>query len=232
MKKALLSVLVVVLLAGLAGCAQAVSGEVLQSEKERETSPDVSKTDTDILVEGNSTFAFELYQALKGEEGNLFYSPYSISLALAMTYAGAAGGTEQQMADTLNYILEQNRLHPAFNSLDIELGKRGEGAKGKDDEAEVKRVPAKPVRPVRDEVIQLRLSLAEESAPEVGEDIHEEDGAEDDEGLPSPSEGGRFGLIPETDNDVRREHEYHLQGGQVDAAPRHGSKMPALLFFF
>ena len=125
MKKALLSVLVVVLLVGLAGCAQAVSGEVLQSEKERETSPDVSKTDTDILVEGNSTFAFELYQALKGEEGNLFYSPYSISLALAMTYAGAAGETEQQMADVLHFYLPQEQLHPAFSALEDLLEAQG-----------------------------------------------------------------------------------------------------------
>ncbi|MEJ2046788.1 MAG: serpin family protein [Dehalococcoidia bacterium] len=87
-----------------------------------------------LLVEGNNTFAVSLYQALRGGSGNLFYSPYSISLALAMTYAGARGETEQQMADTLHFTLPQNRLHPAFNSLNIELAKRGQGAKGKDDE--------------------------------------------------------------------------------------------------
>jgi len=51
-----------------------------------------------------------------------------------MTYAGARGETAQQMADTLDFILPQNRLHPAFNSLDLQLGRRGEGAKGKDGE--------------------------------------------------------------------------------------------------
>jgi len=56
-----------------------------------------------------------------------------ISLALAMTYAGARGDTEQQMADTLRFTLPNNQLHPAFNWLDIELGSRGEGAKGKDE---------------------------------------------------------------------------------------------------
>ncbi|MCK4843975.1 MAG: serpin family protein, partial [Dehalococcoidia bacterium] len=79
-------------------------------------------------------FAFELYQAIREEEGNLFYSPYSISVALAMTYAGANGETAQQMADTLKFMLEQDRLHPAFNWLDAELAKRGEGAEGKDGE--------------------------------------------------------------------------------------------------
>jgi serpin B len=93
----------------------------------------VSQTDLATLVAGNSDFAFDLYQALKNTDGNLFYSPHSISLALAMTYAGARGDTEHQMADTLRFTLPSRQLHPAFNWLDIELGKRGEGAEGKDE---------------------------------------------------------------------------------------------------
>jgi serpin B len=114
--------------------AQPVAGDVLESDKERITSPDVGTSEQASLVEGNSAFAFELYQALKGEEGNLFYSPYSISLALAMTYAGARGETAEQMADTLQFLLNQDKLHPAFNWLDAELAGRGEGSKGKDGE--------------------------------------------------------------------------------------------------
>ncbi|GAH79187.1 unnamed protein product, partial [marine sediment metagenome] len=81
-----------------------------------------------------SSLQSDLYQAVRETDGNLFYSPYSISLALAMTYAGARGETEQQIADTLHFILPQDRLHPAFNSLDIELSRRGESAKGEDEE--------------------------------------------------------------------------------------------------
>jgi serpin B len=81
------------------------AGEVLKSDKDRITSPNVNADDQAMLAEGNSAFAFELYQALKGEEGNLFYSPYSISLALAMTYAGARNETAEQMADTLHEFL-------------------------------------------------------------------------------------------------------------------------------
>ncbi len=114
--------------------AQPAAGQVLKSDKERITSPDVSAADVSLLVEGNSAFAFKLYQELKEKEGNLFYSPYSISLALAMTYAGARGETAQQMADTLQFLLEPARLHPAFNWLDMELASRGEGAQGKDGE--------------------------------------------------------------------------------------------------
>jgi serpin B len=86
------------------------------------------------MVDGNNAFAFNLYQVLRQKESNLFYSPYSISEALAMTYAGARGETEKDMAEALHFILSQDRLHPAFNSLDLQLKQRGEGAKGKDDE--------------------------------------------------------------------------------------------------
>ena len=134
MKKVFISIAMVVVLLGLTACGPASLGEVLRSGKERITSPDVPETDLDLLVEGNSTFAFDLYQALRDEEGNLFYSPYSISVALAMTYAGARGETEQQMAETLKFLLAQENLHPAFNSLDILLAQRGEGAEGKDEE--------------------------------------------------------------------------------------------------
>jgi len=135
MKKILVWLSMLILLIPITACFQPVAGgELIQSDKPRVASPQVNETDLAPLVEGNSTFAFNLYQALRGENSNLFYSPYSMSLALAMTYAGAQGQTEQQMADTLHFALSQDRLHSAFNSLDIELGKRGEGAEGKDDE--------------------------------------------------------------------------------------------------
>ncbi|MFW0859120.1 MAG: serpin family protein [Dehalococcoidia bacterium] len=118
----------------LAACAQPLTTEVRESERQRVTSPDVNEADLTTLVDGNSAFAFALYQALREADGNLFYSPYSISLALAMTYAGARGETAQQMADTLRFILAPDRLHPAFNSLDLELGRRGQGAQGRDGE--------------------------------------------------------------------------------------------------
>ena len=133
MKRLLFLMLTIVTIAGLIGCAQPVSAEILKSDKARITSPMVDQSDMTMLVNGDSEFAFDLYQALKKEDGNIFYSPYSISLALAMTYAGARGETAKQMADTLHYLLPQSALHPALNSLGIELGKRGEGAKGKDE---------------------------------------------------------------------------------------------------
>jgi serpin B len=131
--------LIAITLSILVGCACPGGGQPpglsAQSNKARVMSPDVPTTDRVELANGNSAFAFDLYRYLKDEQdGNLFYSPYSISLALAMTYAGARGETEQQMADALHYTLPQDRLHPAFNWLGLELASRGESAKGKDDQ--------------------------------------------------------------------------------------------------
>jgi serpin B len=110
---------------GVAGQAQ-----VAQSETQRVTSPAVAEADLAELVAGNSAFAFDLYQAVRGDQGNFLYSPYSISIALAMTYSGARGETKRQMADTLSFTLPDDRLHPAFNALDLELAGRGEASRG------------------------------------------------------------------------------------------------------
>jgi serpin B len=63
---------------------------------------------------------------------NLVFSPASISIALAMTYAGAAGTTASEMATALHFSLPPERLHPAFDALDLALTTRGEGKKGAD----------------------------------------------------------------------------------------------------
>ena len=73
------------------------------------------------LVQDNTRFAIDLYHALRAEDGNLFFSPYSISTALAMTYAGARGNTAQEMAQALHFSLPQADLHAAFAELDAAL---------------------------------------------------------------------------------------------------------------
>ena len=95
--------------------------EVLQPSVSRETAPEVAEEELWALVEGNTAFALDLYQELWDREGNLFFSPYSISLALAMAYAGARGETAAEMAQALHFTLPQERLHPAFNALDLAI---------------------------------------------------------------------------------------------------------------
>src|SRR5262249_47030120 len=72
-------------------------------------------------VSGNSEFGLDLYAQLRATPGNLFYSPYSISCALAMTYAGARGATADEMAKTLRFSLLPDRVHPAFRTLIREI---------------------------------------------------------------------------------------------------------------
>src|SRR5690554_6720415 len=100
-------------------------GQVVKSSAVRELAPAVSASDAKDLAEDNWEFAFDLYHALSEQKsGNLFFSPHSISIALAMTYGGARGDTASEMADALKFDLDQNKLHPAFNQLDLEIAKR------------------------------------------------------------------------------------------------------------
>lgn len=69
------------------------------------------------LVSGNNQFAIDLYHQLSVEAGKpLFFSPYSISTALAMTYAGARSDTATEMAKTLHFTLPPDQLHADYGA--------------------------------------------------------------------------------------------------------------------
>jgi len=85
------------------------------------------------FVESNDAFASDLYQRLAKDPGNVFFSPASVSTALAMTYAGAKGDTAKEMAKTLHFDLASKDLHEAFGSLLRRLDSPG----GKDPELRV-----------------------------------------------------------------------------------------------
>ncbi len=73
------------------------------------------------LVQGNNAFALDLYARLGLGDGNRFISPFSISTALAMTYAGAQDETALQIAKALRFTLPPSQLHPAFHKMIAEL---------------------------------------------------------------------------------------------------------------
>jgi serpin B len=58
--------------------------------------------DVNNIADANNNFAFDLYSKYKSNNENVFFSPYSISVALTMTYEGARGKTAEEMYDVLN----------------------------------------------------------------------------------------------------------------------------------
>jgi len=112
----------------LSACTPSSSANVAQSKVQRDIKPVVAPNDAQMLVQGDNAFALDMYRSLRAQDGNLIFSPFSISLALAMTYAGARGDTETQMAQTLHFNLPQAGLHPAFNALDLALANQPQPA--------------------------------------------------------------------------------------------------------
>ncbi len=116
--------------------------QLLQAESPRVESPDVTEAQVAQIVAGNNAFALDLYRLITARESdNLIYSPYSLSLAFSMLYAGAQGETEAQMARALHF-LPQETQHPALNAVDQRLESLGKA------------------RPEEEEGVPFRLSLA------------------------------------------------------------------------
>ena len=89
------------------------------------------------LVQGNNAFALDLYARLGQGEGNRFISPFSISTALAMTYAGAQDETALEIAKALRFTLPPSQVHSTFHKLLAELHGRTAALAGPDRTADV-----------------------------------------------------------------------------------------------
>ncbi|RQG91797.1 serpin family protein [Natrarchaeobius chitinivorans] len=92
------------------------------------TDPDIDLEALAEQIRGNVAFSLDALAGLREDDPdeNLFFSPYSISVALAMTYAGARGNTAEEMADALRYELAGDDLHAAFGALEDEFERRNE----------------------------------------------------------------------------------------------------------
>lgn len=84
-------------------------------------SPKYAQAEVQSLVASNTAFALNLYGQLATNQGNIFFSPYSISTCLAMLYAGAAGETEAQMSDVLGFGTNQQQFASLYGQLQAEL---------------------------------------------------------------------------------------------------------------
>jgi serpin B len=76
---------------------------------------------TEPLVQSNNRFAIDLYHRLRrdgrGGDGNLFFSPYSISTAMGMAYAGSRGKTAEETAKALHFNQSPEALGNEFARL-------------------------------------------------------------------------------------------------------------------
>uniref|UniRef100_A0A8C5MNN0 Leukocyte elastase inhibitor n=1 Tax=Leptobrachium leishanense TaxID=445787 RepID=A0A8C5MNN0_9ANUR len=79
------------------------------------------------LVSNGTQFSFDLYAKLNenNPQGNIFFSPVSISVALAMVSLGARGKTATQLSRALHFDGVED-LHPNFRKLIAEINKKGE----------------------------------------------------------------------------------------------------------
>lgn len=116
-------------------------------------SSEEKEVDSKGIVSGNNEFAVSLYKELAAEEGSVFFSPLSISSALAMTYAGAREETAEQMKAALHLLPEPSATHKEMSALLKDLNNR----KFKDWVREEK---DGKVRPVRKEVKAFELLIA------------------------------------------------------------------------
>jgi len=73
------------------------------------------------IVAANTSFALDLYQREKTSSGNLFFSPYSLSTALGMTYCGARGQTASEMGRVLHFDVPQAEVPHGFAALTRQL---------------------------------------------------------------------------------------------------------------
>lgn len=123
MKLAKMSLFTLVLLSLCVGCA---CNKQQESVPPPQGNPDHINLKTGDRV---NMLGFDLFKKADAPGKNLFFSPYSISTAMAMAYAGAKGNTAKEMETALYYIQPQDAQHNAYNDLRLQLNAVGERKK-------------------------------------------------------------------------------------------------------
>jgi serpin B len=91
--------------------------ELRRKRQEARRLPSAAQESVAELADSANVFAWELYETLSRTEGNLIISPFSISVAMAMTSAGAEGETRKEMKSTLHLLADEERLHAAWGNI-------------------------------------------------------------------------------------------------------------------
>ena len=154
----------VVTLSTAIGSLDGTAGDLLAAEAD--------KAPTKLVVQANSDFAFDLYKQLAKENSgkNLFFSPYSVSGALAMTAEGAREETAVEMGKVLRFPdaakrigddaqlipWETSLIHTGMSELNRKLdGAGGDPAKTAEIRAKITEL-RKELEAVKADLVQLR----------------------------------------------------------------------------
>ena len=82
------------------------------------------------LVDSLNNFSFNFYNHVsEGNNSNIFFSPYSIFVALSMAYEGARGNTAAEMSNILNILQNDSATKGSFARIYNLLNQKQEGYK-------------------------------------------------------------------------------------------------------
>lgn len=96
-------------------------GQALEIDEEIKEAPPTKEMLASFMqatVQGNNTFAFDLYRLLKNTGGNFCFSPYAISSAVALPFSGARGVTQSDMRIAMHYLNQVNQVLGVFATFD------------------------------------------------------------------------------------------------------------------
>jgi serpin B len=115
---ALALILALVMVMGLYGCVEPSPGPV--TPEDNQTVYPLNATE---LSQANNQFAFDLYSRYKDDEGNIFFSPWSISSAFAMTYEGAQGQTADEIRNVFHFPSDLQSMETQYQSMNALLNR-------------------------------------------------------------------------------------------------------------
>lgn len=121
MKKRLLVIFIII--AAIVGVAIYAKAQILNHSSDKANDKGASSEGINAVIKANNQFALDLYSELSASDGNVFFSPYSISVALAMTYEGARGKTADEMRSVFHFPTDSNLRKPAFAAIYNQLNK-------------------------------------------------------------------------------------------------------------